>query len=179
MGRSLLVGVFVVLAAVAWACGGGAEEEQVAAPGSPTPAATQPAGASPVVGVTPTPRGEPAAAGDEAFPGVPLPRGAVLDTSIRIGSLPGPVPAPSGASGQMDVKAYRVPQPPRQVADFYRGAMPQRGWSNALTILERDAPEYEAYFVFEKKERGKSVFVVVYVRASDGQTLLGVGRISE
>ncbi len=94
--------------------------DRVAAPGSPTPMATQPAAATPTVGATPTPRGTPAATAEEAFPGVPLPRGAVLESSVRITGSP---PVPGAPSGQWDMKSYRVPQPPRQVADFYRGAM--------------------------------------------------------
>jgi len=153
--------------------------DRVAAPGSPTPTATSPAAASPTVAVTPTPRGTPAATAEEAFPGVPVPRDAVLESSVRItGPLPAPIPLPPGVPAVWEMKTYNVPRPPRQVADFYKNVMSQGGWSSTFA-METETPEYQAGFVFERAEAGKQVTAIVWIEASDNKSSLVIWRSSQ
>lgn len=144
--------------------------EQVSAAPSPTPTR----GGTPSPGPTATPATGATPRTDEAFAGVPLPSGAVLEDSLRIsGPLPAPVPLPPGAFVQWELKRYRVGTSAREVARFYRERMPAERWASPFSV-ETESPSYQAFLLFQRSTEGRDEAVLVTVEEADGGARLAI-----
>ncbi len=110
-----------------------------------------------------------------AFPGVPLPPGAVLKSSVSLGTVPIPVPVQvPGSFGKWEAKTYTVPLRPREVTRFYKEQM-GKAWT-VIFSAEGQEPQYSATLMFQGTEGGRAVVVVqVGPEAAEG-TILAVVR---